>query len=257
MPQSVLTTTQLRQCLTVLYFHKERQHRPAGSPEHAARTRLYADVFTDVIARESKQDVSGSLAEMFWIPQCVALYGLGSLTLPNSLSELSSNGLALLDRVETRWGRRPFSKPLRDIVGSFQENWSGGVHPHHLAQTAIPLAARIARIVETYTQTVPLATPATRTLHFNAINHLYGDRGQRFDPELVELFAGTSERLLRISERPMQHPVGVPQDCYALGALTRRIRVPLKRRFSSHAVSRSQWTPVAIPNRGAHANLPQ
>ena len=257
MHQNFLNPEQLRRCLTALYTHRDHQHRQVGLPEHAARTRLYADVFTDVIARQGGSGVRSSLSQMFWIPQCIALHGLGVLTLPSNTKQMSTGGLALLDRIEARWGRRPFSKSLRHIVASYQENWDGGGHPYQLRHTAIPLAARIAAIVETYTQAVPLASDATSSRHFDAIDYLYCHRGQRFDPELVEIFASTSKQLLRISERPMAPARGVPQDCFAPAVFTRRIRAPLKRRPSSHGAQRLQWSPIANPNRDGHANLPR
>jgi hypothetical protein len=235
--------------------YKEFHHRQLGLPEHAARTRLYADIFTDVIARQGMLDGGGGLNQMFWIPQCVALHGLGALILPNNCRQMAIGGLALLDRIEARWGQRPFSTPLRSIVTSYHENWDGGGCPNQLRHTDIPLAARIAAIVEAYTQAVPLATPTTTNQHFSAIDRLYADRGHRFDPQLVEIFAGTSNQLLAISERPMQIPRVASLDRNHLALLTRRIRVPLKRRISNHAAPHLKWSPVASPNRDGHVSL--
>jgi HD-GYP domain-containing protein (c-di-GMP phosphodiesterase class II) len=77
---------------------------------------------------------------------------------------------------------------VRDIVGSHHERFDGGGYPQGLAGAAIPLAARMAAIIDTYDA---LCTPRPyreAVSRHHALREIYAGRDSAFQGELVEQF---------------------------------------------------------------------
>ena len=78
---------------------------------------------------------------------------------------------------------------ILDIVRYHHECWNGEGYPERLEKTAIPLLARIMKILDVYcSMTSPRHYRSTHASHEAAIDHLKTERGERFDPELVDVF---------------------------------------------------------------------
>ncbi len=199
---------QIRQNLVALY-----QQRLWGLTDYSARTRLYGDAFTDVLAKQGYLDSQLSLSDLFWLPRCIALHNLGVIAEPDSRADVVNKGLLLLKRVEQVWGHRPFSRCLTDVVGGYYERCDGTGMPHGLRATNIPLAARIASIVGCYAQWCASSNVSKQNLHGQAMRRLADAAGSRFDPELVLLFQGLSQALLIINERFEEPFASVYEAC--------------------------------------------
>ena len=77
----------------------------------------------------------------------------------------------------------------RAAVVGHHERWDGSGFPGHLARDAIPLAARVLSICDTYDEMLhkPAAAPR-RFSEDEVLEHLRRQRGRQHDPELVERF---------------------------------------------------------------------
>lgn len=92
------------------------------------------------------------------------------------------DGLRILD------GSGVTDNEIRDMVLTHHERFDGSGYPHGLAGTAIPLAGRIAAIVDTYhAMSTPRPYRAAVSQH-NAIRQIYAGRDREFQGELVEQF---------------------------------------------------------------------
>jgi len=76
-----------------------------------------------------------------------------------------------------------------DIVLSHHECYDGDGYPDHLEKDAIPYLARIMKILDVYcSMTSYRHYRATQATHESAIEHLLGERGKHYDPDLVDVF---------------------------------------------------------------------
>ncbi len=78
---------------------------------------------------------------------------------------------------------------ILDIVRYHHECWNGEGYPERLEKKDIPLLARIMKILDVYcSMTSPRHYRSTHASHEAAVDHLKTERGERFDPELVDVF---------------------------------------------------------------------
>lgn len=78
---------------------------------------------------------------------------------------------------------------ILDIVRYHHECWNGEGYPDRLEKKAIPRLARIMKILDVYcSMTSPRHYRSTHASHEAAVEHLKAERGERFDPELIDVF---------------------------------------------------------------------
>jgi adenylate cyclase len=100
---------------------------------------------------------------------------------------------AMRQSFESRGGEQAslsseFLEALEEVALSHHENWDGSGYPHQLAGEAIPLAARIVAIVDTWDSLQSNRPWRVRLTHEAAIEVIRSESGRRFDPILVECF---------------------------------------------------------------------
>ena len=121
-----------------------------------------------------------------------------------------------------------------DIVYSHHERWDGAGYPRGLAGSAIPLAARIFAVVDTY-DAITSDRPYRRARgHAAAVAELQRVAGTQLDPEIVEVFARLPEvELRRLRERYRHvHPgLSLPAELFD-SLLESGVRKPIAREES-------------------------
>lgn len=76
-----------------------------------------------------------------------------------------------------------------DIVRYHHECWNGEGYPENLEKQAIPRLARIMKVLDVYcSMTSPRHYRSSHASHDDAVAHLKDERGERFEPELVDMF---------------------------------------------------------------------
>jgi putative nucleotidyltransferase with HDIG domain len=102
-----------------------------------------------------------------------------------------------------------------DIIYSHHERWDGKGYPRGIAGEAVPLAARIFAVVDTY-DAITSDRPYRRARsHQVALTELQRVAGQQLDPQIVEAFAALSEvelRRLRELCRRVHPGLSLPAD---------------------------------------------
>jgi len=82
---------------------------------------------------------------------------------------------------------------VADIVRYHHECWNGEGYPERLEKKAIPQAALIMKILDVYcSMTSPRHYRSTHASHEDAVAHLRAEQGERFCPELVDVFLNES-----------------------------------------------------------------
>ncbi len=88
-----------------------------------------------------------------------------------------------------------------DVVASHHEKWDGSGYPRQLAQTAIPLAARIFAVADVY-DALSSKRPYKEPLPFELVMGMLAEgRGSHFDPAVLACFEGMAAELRDTIER--------------------------------------------------------
>ncbi len=79
-------------------------------------------------------------------------------------------------------------KDAIDIPFSHHENWDGSGYPQGLKAEAIPKAARIFAVVETYDALLSDKPYRKAWTKEKAIDYLKQEKGKKFDPKIIDAF---------------------------------------------------------------------
>ena len=84
--------------------------------------------------------------------------------------------------------------PVADIMVAHHERWDGAGYPRNLAGDAIPLAARLISVADTYDVLTARDSYRKPVAPAAAVAELHRHAGTQFDPEMVERSRGCSRR---------------------------------------------------------------
>jgi putative two-component system response regulator len=99
------------------------------------------------------------------------------------------------------------------LAQSHHEKWNGKGYPKGLAETQIPLSARVVALADVYDALISNKIYRQGMSHDAAIGVIFSERGQHFDPDVVDAFM---ERTVEFedaarqnadSERDMQNKI--------------------------------------------------
>ncbi len=163
-----------------------REGIPEGSSE---RVRCHASRFARALGL--------SMEDQFSLERAALLRDIGKIRIPNDIllkkSVLDYDEWTLLHShaalgAELLAERGLFCDVL-DAVRYHHECYDGTGYPEHLEKDAIPLPARIMKILDVYcAMTSPRHYRPTSYTHEDAVVHLNNERGKHFDPRLVDVF---------------------------------------------------------------------
>ena len=92
-------------------------------------------------------------------------------------------------------GRALWLAEAQDVVGAHHEKYDGSGYPSGLARDAIPLNARIFAIVDVF-DALTSRRPYKKPISFDdTMEILEKGRGEHFDPQLLDLFAGIAREV--------------------------------------------------------------
>jgi HD-GYP domain-containing protein (c-di-GMP phosphodiesterase class II) len=89
----------------------------------------------------------------------------------------------------------------RDIALYHHEKWNGKGYPKKLSGEAIPLSARIVAVADVYDALRSERPYKKPWSHEKAFQEIVGEKGEHFDPEIIDAFISEAEKFHSISER--------------------------------------------------------
>lgn len=124
------------------------------------------------------------------------LHDVGKMQVPDHVlkkpGELSAEERTLIEQHtiagERILSKKPFFDEARRIARSHHENWDGSGYPDKLAGAAIPLSARIVRIVDVYDGLVSKRPYKQAWPLENVMKYIAANSGRLFDPRIVAAF---------------------------------------------------------------------
>ena len=94
----------------------------------------------------------------------------------------------------------PFSITASEIALTHHEKWDGSGYPNGMKGKVIPLVGRIVAIADVF-DALTSERPYKKAWNVkDAINFIKEQRGQHFDPELVDVFISILDDILAIKE---------------------------------------------------------
>ena len=163
-----------------------REGIPAGS---AARLREHATRFADAMGLSPEDRLA--------LERAALLRAIGKIRLSNDIllkkSLLNYDEWILLKQYPALGAdllaEMGICADVLDAVRYHQECWDGTGYPEGIEGEAIPLLARMLRILVVYcAMTSPRHYRSTVTGHDAAIEYFVGERGKHYDAELVDVF---------------------------------------------------------------------
>ncbi len=124
------------------------------------------------------------------------LHDIGKLAVPDAVlwkaGPLTEEEWHIM-RQHPAWGAEilahvEFLKPALEIVANHQERWDGRGYPAGLAANAVPLAARIFAVVDTYDSLTSDRPYRRACTHRTAVSELSRVAGTQLDPDVVDAF---------------------------------------------------------------------
>ena len=163
--------------------------REPETARHSRRVAAYALLIADELGIQAREE-RGALA------QAAVLHDVGKIGVPDRIllkdGGLSDDEWAAIRRHPELGaalvGDLPSLRAARELILAHHERWNGRGYPRGLAGTGIPFPARIFAVADAF-DALTSARPYHRPLPLEeAIERIALDRGQAFDPEVVDAF---------------------------------------------------------------------
>lgn len=113
-----------------------------------------------------------------------------------------SIGCAAIDQIKSAAGlSTQFLEVAREIVGAHHERWDGAGYPNGLRGEAIPMAARIMALADAYDALTSERVYRAGVAHDRAVQQIFQDRGEHFDPDMVDALIEIQDEFAAIAAR--------------------------------------------------------
>jgi len=181
---------------------------------HIERTQYYLSILLYAL-----QKMSGYAALMLtWdfelIIHSAQLHDIGKISVkdsilqkPGKLTEMEfeeikqhvSNGEEIIKKIKQNTRDHVFLEQAEILVASHHEKWDGSGYPRGLKGEEIPLQGRMMAIADVYDALVSDRPYRKGIPHKEAVEIISQGRGKHFDPALVDVFLGVSEKFKGIA----------------------------------------------------------
>ena len=81
------------------------------------------------------------------------------------------------------------------------EKWNGKGYPKGLSETQIPLSARLVALADVYDALISNKIYRQGVSHDAAVGVIFGERGQHFDPDVVDAFMELTVEFDEVAQR--------------------------------------------------------
>lgn len=149
--------------------------------------------------------------------QLVPLYDMGTIGIPDWIllkpSRLTPGEFEIMkshttlarDAIEhaekTMGNRTELLQTLKELTYSHQEKWDGSGYPQRLSGDQIPVSARLMAIADVYDALITDRVYKPGIPHEQAMQVIFAERGQHFDPDIVDAFIEIQDELDVIARR--------------------------------------------------------
>ncbi|OMF38715.1 histidine kinase [Paenibacillus sp. FSL H8-0548] len=163
------------------HFHNERLQ--LGWPEELVNRIAHSSILHDI-------GKSGIPEGILYKPGPLAYYERNIVEMHTQI------GVDIIDKIYSELNDELFTQELKlgkNIILYHHEKWDGSGYPHQLYGEDIPIEARIVSIVDVFDALTSIRPYKEKWSEERALSYISEQRGQHFDPELVDSFLALME----------------------------------------------------------------
>lgn len=198
---------------------------------HILRTREYVRLLgLRLLARHGETALGLSVQDIEMIARSAPLHDIGKVGIPDRIllkpgkldpeervvmQSHAAIGAAAIAQAERDAGgeRMRHLEYAKQIAHSHHERWDGGGYPDGLRGDAIPLPARLMALADVFDALVSPRVYKKPWSMDAAREHIRGERGRHFDPDVVDAFEAAFEDFQDIARRFADEGLETPQPC--------------------------------------------
>ncbi len=201
---------------TIFALSTLAESRDPETGAHLDRMREYCRSLADALRQmpEYKDMVDDEFVENIYAAS--PLHDIGKVGIPDKvllkpgklddsefriMKEHSQIGADTLRRVSEKYPNNALIQMGIEIAQSHHEKWNGTGYPHGLSGARIPLASRILALCDVYDALTCRRCYKEPFSHDKSASIILAERGEHFDPDLVDVFATIQTEFNQIRER--------------------------------------------------------
>ncbi len=184
------------------------EYRDPETGMHINRTKGYVKILATGLAQKEAYTAILTPSMIDLIVRSAPLHDIGKVGIPDDIllkpgklterefevmKRHSEYGAHVISTVQKKVGTLPFLDVAKEIAAGHHEKWNGKGYPHGLSGTDIPLSARIMAIADVYDALISRRVYKPPFAHSKAISIVLEERGESFDPDVVDVFAARTE----------------------------------------------------------------
>ena len=203
---------------TITAFCALAEARDTETGNHIRRTQLYVGVLAEELRSHPRFQDAIDDETLHLLFKSAPLHDIGKVAIPDAIllkpGRLTPQEWDVMRR-HCEYGRDAiavaageftdasgsFLRFAMDIAYSHHERWDGTGYPEGLEGDAIPVAARVMALADTYDALISKRTYKEPIPHDEAIAIMAAERARQFDPDMVDALLRIGERFRDIAER--------------------------------------------------------
>lgn len=178
--------------------------RESDTASHLLRVKQYVQLLANKLQQQAGYSSLLSDAYIEHLCASVPMYDLGTVAIPDRIllkpgrltpEELAimmthtSRGYEAIVQSEALLGlQSPVLALAKELTLSHHEKWNGRGYPKGLSETQIPLSARLVALADVYDALISNKIYRHGMSHEAAVGVIFSERGQHFDPDVVDAF---------------------------------------------------------------------
>jgi putative two-component system response regulator len=201
---------------TIVALSSLAETRDNETGQHIVRTQRYVrELAVELSTRpEYMEELDRSTVEM--LGKSAALHDIGKVAIPDHIllkpgrltaeefeimKSHPEHGRRAIEVAESRMGEgSTFLRHAREIAYGHHERWDGRGYPQGLADAQIPLSARLMAVADVYDALISPRVYKAAYPHEKAVSMILEQRGQQFDPHVVDAFGAIAGRFDAIAQ---------------------------------------------------------
>lgn len=192
--------------------------RDTDTGDHIVRTTKFVEALCKQLAKKECYKKELASENIKKISQSAALHDIGKIGIPDNIllkpgklsyeefdkmkthSQIGYNALANAEK-SIKNSHSSFLHYAKEIARSHHEKYNGQGYPQGLKEKEIPLSARIAALADVYDALVSKRVYKDAMSFDEAIKIIKSERGEHFDPEVVDAFLEIEVEFIKITQK--------------------------------------------------------
>ncbi len=178
--------------------------RESDTASHLLRVSHYVRLLAEKLQQNPAYAERLSMAYIEGLCTSVPMYDLGTVAIPDrillkpgrltadelaTMTTHTSRGHEAIVRAEAALGlQSPLLSFAKELTLCHHEKWNGRGYPKGLSETQIPLSARLVAVADVYDALISNKIYRQGVAPDTAVGIIFGERGQHFDPDVVDAF---------------------------------------------------------------------